>query len=228
MKNKTFLSAFFFLTAFLSVAQNFECTPSHNIDEPIQEENFSFHEIRMITSDLSGIEFKWNLIDNTLPVDWSYSLCDLGGCYVGIPESGIMDPITTEQAQEGFMGFLKLNITASNFYGEGDVVFYVHEIGDESFGDTITMHITHADPLSSLEESLFSNVEVYPNPVQTILYFSTPSDFKSAQVLGTDGSIHATIHTEQNVDFTSYPVGLYFLKLEDAEGNVYTQKIFKN
>ena len=231
MKLHSLLIAILCLSAFISNAQNFEYTPSQHIDEQIQAENFSFHEIRMITSDLSGIQLKWNLIENTMPVDWSYSLCDLGGCYVGIPNSGIMDPITVEQAQDGFMGFLKLNITASTFYGEGDVVFYVHEVGNTTFGDTVSMHISHPNPASGIVENNLNAIEVYPNPVHSELSFTSVSEFESCEVLGLNGQVYAVIKTmvaEQKIDFSGFSNGVYFLKLTDKKGNSATQKVIKN
>tara|TARA_B110000037_G_C17096514_1_gene496200 strand:- start:36 stop:731 length:696 start_codon:yes stop_codon:yes gene_type:complete len=231
MNIKSLLFSAFSIVAFLSSAQNFDYTPSQNIDEQIQEENFSFHEIRMITGDLSPIELQWNLIENTLPLEWSYSLCDLGGCYVGIPNSGIMDPITAQQAQDGFMGFLKLNITASTFYGEGDVIFYVHELGNPAFGDTVTMHISHPNPASSIVENGINSVEVYPNPVHSELQFKAISDIESCQVVGLNGEVYASFRTmspEQKIDFSGFSSGVYFLRLSDSKGNTATQKVIKN
>lgn len=217
--------------SFSSIAQNFQYDPSQHIDEEIQAENFSFHEIKMITSDFSDIHFRWTLIENTLPEDWSYSLCDLGGCYVQIPGSGTMQAITNQQALDGVQGFFKLNITASTFYGEGSAIFYVYEIGNMANGDTVSMHITWTNPSSGIADGGVDQIEIYPNPVQTELFFNNLENIDRIDILGINGQILSSIKPNSpdlKMDFREYPGGVYFAKLTDAAGEVITKRILKN
>jgi len=214
-----------------TTAQNFQYDPAQHIDEEIQAENFSFHEIKMITHDLSGIHFRWILIDNTLPEGWSYSLCDLGGCYVGIPGSGTMAEISSQNALDGIQGFFKLNITASNYYGEGDAVFYVYEAGNTANGDTVSMHLSWADPSSGIADGGLNNIEIYPNPVQSDLFFYKLENIDKIEILGINGQILSSIQPnspELKFDFRGFPGGVYFAKLTDDLGEVITKRIFKN
>ena len=212
-------------------AQNFTYNPAQHIDEAIQAENYSTHGISMITNDLSAVHYRWTLIENTLPADWSYSLCDLGGCYVGIPNSGTMQEITELQAIDGVTGFLKLNITASTFYGEGDAVFYVYDIGDMANGDAVSMHSTWANPSSGISENANNAIEAYPNPVQTQLNFNNISKIERIEILGINGQIISNLKPNGpslKVDFSTFPGGVYFAKLTDDSGQVITKRIYKN
>jgi len=214
-----------------TTAQNFQFDPAQHIDEEIQEENYSSHEIKMMTSDLSGVHFRWVLIENTFPEDWSYSLCDHGGCYVGIPGSGTMTEITNQEAIDGVQGFLKLNITASTFYGEGDVVFYVYEIGNTAAGDTVSMHITWPNPSSGIANGELEKIEIYPNPVQSELYFSNVSNVEKIEVFGINGQLFSVSKpngAEAKINFAELPEGIYFAKLTGTGGEAITKRVFKH
>lgn len=231
MKHIYLILSMLIVFGFSTTAQNFQYDPAQNIDEEIQAENFSFHEIKMITSDLSGIHFRWTLIENTLPEDWSYSLCDLGGCYVQIPGSGTMQAITNQQALDGVQGFFKLNITASTFYGEGSAIFYVYEIGNMANGDTVSMHISWTNPSSGIADGGLDQIEIYPNPVQTELNFNNVSNIERIEILGINGqllSVSRPNGAEFKMNFTELPVGIYFAKLTDENGDIITKRVVKN
>ncbi len=230
MKNKSLIVFVFSLFALSIQAQNFQYDPAQHIDEEIQEENYSYHEIRAITHDLSGVHFRWILIENTFPEDWSYSLCDLGGCYVGIPGSGTMTEITNADALNGVQGFLKLNITASTFYGEGDVVFYVYEIGDTANGDTVSMHISWPDPASSLNDVSLNKIQMYPNPVTDEVHFTNLIGVEQIDIIGINGQQLYALKpkgAEFTLSCTELPEGIYFAKLRATSGESVTKRLVK-
>ncbi|MFT6717374.1 MAG: hypothetical protein ACJAUV_001308 [Flavobacteriales bacterium] len=232
MKKIYILSILAFTVSINTNAQNFNFTPTQHIDEDVQAENYSRHEMDMMTRDLSGIQFKWELISNTFLSEWSYSLCDQGGCYVGIPPSGTMSPITDEQADNGMTGFLILNLTASYYYGEGELVFYIYEAGNYANGDTATMYLNWADPsATAIQEDVFGNVELYPNPVNNELVLNNIENMSHIEIIGATGQ---TVLTEnlsqniQNINLTDLPKGIYIAKLIHENGEVNTRRIFKN
>lgn len=224
------LSTLIGLLTFSLNAQNFTFNPAQHIDEEIQEDNYSVHGISLMTTDLSPIHFEWSLIENTLPEGWSYSLCDLGGCYVGVPNSGVMDDITEEEALAGVTGFLKLNITASTFYGEGDISFYVFESANPTFGDTVSMHISWANPSSEIVENGLSRVKLYPNPVHKELYFTNLSEVEIIQIMSLTGEILIDFSPHfptENLDVAGISEGIYVAKVIHENGNYINKRFIK-
>jgi hypothetical protein len=218
------------LLTFSLNAQNFTFNPSQHIDEEIQEDNYSAHGISLMTTDLSPIHFEWSLIENTLPEGWSYSLCDLGGCYVGVPNGGVMDDITEEEALAGVTGFLKLNITASTFYGEGDISFYVFESGNPSFGDTVSMHISWTNPSSGITENGLNNVNLYPNPVLKSLNFTNLSEVDKIQIMSLTGEILIDLSPQnisEKIDVSKISEGIYLAKIIDEHGDYVSKRFVK-
>lgn len=226
-----YITLSFMLVLSLSIkAQNFTFNPAQHINEEIEAENYSSHGISLITSDLSAITFKWSLLENTLPVDWSYSLCDLGGCYVGIPNSGTMQEITEQNALDGITGFLKLNITASTFYGEGDVVFYVYESGNSSNGDTISMHISWANSSSGIVNNTFDAIRMFPNPVESNLNFNNLNGIENIEILGMNGQSLYDLKpndTEFQINLSGLKEGIYLARLTNDAGEYVTRRIVK-
>jgi len=231
MKHSYFLLSIITFLGFSSIAQNFTFNPAQHIDEEIQEENYSSHGISLITTDLSPIQFQWSLIENTLPEEWSYSLCDLGGCYVGIPGEGTMSAITEQEALDGVTAFLKLNITASTFYGEGDVSFYVYESGNQAFGDTISMHLTWTNPSSSIIENSLSSIEVFPNPANRYINFTNFSQAGKVEILTMNGQLVSILENDGStaeIDLINLPDGVYFAKITNASGESVIRTIVKS
>lgn len=229
MKNLILFTLTGLLTFSLN-AQNFTFNPSQHIDEEIQEANYSVHGISLMTSDLSSIHFEWSLIENTLPEGWSYSLCDLGGCYVGVPNGGVMDDITEEEALAGVTGFLKLNITASTFYGEGDISFYVFEYGNPSFGDTVSMHISWTNSSSGIAENGLNNVNLYPNPVLKSLNFTNLSEVDKIQIISLNGEILIDLSPQsisEKIDVSKISEGIYLAKIIDERGVCVNKRFVK-
>lgn len=231
MKQAYFLLTIITFLGFSLKAQNFTFNPAQHIDEEIQEENYSSHGISLITTDLSPIHFQWSLLENTLPAGWSYSLCDLGGCYVGVPTGGTMSEITEQEALNGVTGFLKLNITASTFYGEGDISFYVYESGNPSFGDTISMHLTWTNSSSSIIENSLSNIEVYPNPTSQYINFTNLNKAEKIEILTMQGQLVSVWEDDgptAKINLTNLPESVYFAKITDSFGDYLIRKIVKS
>ena len=76
-----FLSAFG-LFAMNVQAQDFTYSPSQDIVATVAAENFDMFQIDFATPSFEAITYHWERVSNTFPAEWTYSLCDYGGCYV--------------------------------------------------------------------------------------------------------------------------------------------------
>jgi hypothetical protein len=76
---------------------------------------------------------------------------------------------------------------------------------------------------------LSKDVYVYPNPVQTKLHISNTSELDINEVVITDTNGRILLKTKSvNIDFSQFSRGIYFIKINFADGNIYTKKILKN
>jgi hypothetical protein len=76
---------------------------------------------------------------------------------------------------------------------------------------------------------LSKEVYVYPNPVQTELHISNTSELDINEVVITDTNGRMLLKTKsENIDFSQFSNGIYFIKINFADGNIYTKKILKN
>lgn len=82
--------------------------------------------------------------------------------------------------------------------------------------------------LLSTPEAAFSDVKVYPNPVENVLNISNTTNIKSLEIYAIQGQKVLT-ETSQfaSIDMSKLKSGLYFVKLTDATNNSSTFKIIK-
>lgn len=126
-----------------SIAQqlDFNYPVGQHLVEYIEAENYASYEIQIHTDNPEPITYQYQLLQNTFPSSWTISTCDYTSCYVGIPSADIMDPISQADADNGAYGFLKMNITVAQNYGQGIVAYYVYEAGNFSRGDTVSWEL---------------------------------------------------------------------------------------
>ena len=112
----------------------------HRVDTVVNA-NYGSYEIQIVTPSPENITFKWELVSNTFDPNWSYSVCDYSGCYVGFPSSATMTPITASEMTSGTHGFIKCNITCADYFGDGKVEIYIYDQNNYNRGDTISFFI---------------------------------------------------------------------------------------
>ncbi len=117
--------------------------------------------------------------------------------------------------------------------------YYTLEIKMSNFNGPLSEYcvidnIKFSNIASGIEESKESNLKViYPNPTKGILGLrNMPSNTSIAHIIGLDGQEILTKEIAENyevIDIAGVADGLYFLRLEDKNGNVIgTQKFIKN
>lgn len=90
------------------------------------------------------------------------------------------------------------------------------------------------DPTPPLSTPDFKNniVNVYPNPSNGILFFSTANDIQmdSAKIFDSTGKLifSASKIIDNKIDISNLSNGIYFISLQNDEKGIYTQKFIKN
>lgn len=83
--------------------------------------------------------------------------------------------------------------------------------------------------LLSTAETVFTDVNIYPNPVKNTLHISKTTNIKSLEIYSIQGQVMLTQKSQfETVDMSQLQSGLYFLKLTDNANRSKTIKIAKN
>ena len=136
-----YITTILLAASLFSIAQNFSYPLGQQLVEYVEAENYESYEIKINTPSAEAITYQYQLISNTFNPNWSISLCDYNACYVGVPTSETMTPITLAEAQGGTHGFFKMNITVGQHYGTGKVSYYVYDASDFNRGDTVSWEL---------------------------------------------------------------------------------------
>lgn len=231
--NKIFLTIIISLSSFINHAQNFVYNIGQHRIDTVVNENYESYGIQMVTPTPEDITFKWEVISNSFNLNWSYSVCDYNGCYVGFPSSATMAPITATEMSNGTFGFIKCNITCGAFYDEGMVQLYVYDSNDYNRGDTISFYIVWPTPVGSITEQ---NIQfsTNPNPVKNDLNISNNSSKKGAFVITNmlgEKIQHGIIESEQSLklNVSDFNNGTYIVTFVSDDGvSSYNKRIIKN
>ena len=77
-----------------------------------------------------------------------------------------------------------------------------------------------------IEENSFALVELYPNPMNDILYIES-DDVESVTFFNAVGQQVLFVENRNEIDVAELNDGLYFVRLVDNKGNTLTKKIIK-
>lgn len=160
------------------------------------------------------LHFKWKKLSVNVPTTWEVSICDLGHCYVNIPDSSTMDPVVV-----GDNGLMSLHLNPHNEEGTGIIKVLFWEIKSPTKIDTLTWKIS-ATSLSNLN-IVKSNydVTIFPNPSNETLFINTPfsEGFEYKIIDGVGKTIFKSKALNSNISFqvNSFPIGNYQIIISD-------------
>ena len=82
------------------------------------------------------------------------------------------------------------------------------------------------DGTVGLEENSFASTEIYPNPMNDVLYIES-ENIASVTIFNAVGQQVLFVENRNEIDVASLCNGLYFVRLVDNKGNTLTKKIIK-
>lgn len=211
-----------FISLCTTAQKNYIIQPSkHVIVDPIYN-LLSVTDIYQENTSNQPIILKWKLISNNLQPGWDFSLCDYQTCYVGIPDSGVMDTVPP-----GEKGFLGLNVNPLEIKGTGEVIMFVYEDGHMDNGDTLVWEIAEPTGIKELRRS--NILALYPNPANEQVTVRL-SDYSNASVQVTDILGHiirtTTVHNElTTINVADLPNGYYFIQCKYGNEIAGTKKL---
>lgn len=120
------------------------------------------------------------------------------------------------------LGYLQTGYTKIMFNDENsaDAYYAVLDLGLVKYSLDLTTLGTH-------ESALGSGITIYPNPTNGILNFRTDSDVQNAVVYDLSGRKISEYNSSQ-INISSFPKGIYLVKIQTVDGKTTTSKVVKN
>ncbi|GAB4313947.1 MAG: hypothetical protein Kow00127_05120 [Bacteroidales bacterium] len=212
------------LAANVAQSQHFIFEPGAVYEKTVPATGYSTHIVYM--KNLTGGELilGWERLEFDFPEEWQADLCDYVSCYMGIPESGTMYPLT-----DTIRGYLKITINPNGFAGTGFVSFKVFDNKHPEVADTVsfTIHTVVQTLAASQEEVSFS---AGPVPAGTWMNIHTGSSLPvTVQITSPEGEILSTFRQALSgrVYTGNLKPGWYVLSATYPNGKVITRKILK-
>lgn len=224
MRTIQFIVIFLLLaTPSLGLAQSFVIEPEEEMQFQIPQGAEVAREFYITNIHHEAIWLGWEIVSNTIPSSWDYSLCDNRICYNTVPASAYMEPI--DSASFGFMRLTLWNTTS----GSGELVVRIfNEHSSES--KLITYRVEHANPAEKISGKLPG---IYPNPAESGKSVSVENPGSNARKLELFDSfgqrvfvtdIQVTAKSKFTLPWLSS--GLYFAQFLDDKGQkIVTQKV---
>lgn len=78
------------------------------------------------------------------------------------------------------------------------------------------------------QPSLNLQIEIFPNPVQSQLYIKASAKLKKISLLNLNGKLIKDYEEIVQIDMANFHAGIYIVKIEDQEGNIFSKKVIKN
>lgn len=214
------------LSAPLWAQQSFVVTPEkdQHVTAPINK--LTIFDVYQENIDTVPISLGWRKVSIELPPEWDYSMCELGRCYAGIPDSSQMDDVAPHD-----QAFLGLNIIPNGVSGSGIVRCSIFDVRYPNNIDTITWFVT--TNAASVESPVVArqSSSVIPNPSSGLFSIDFGRPFQGdVHVFDAAGKlVERMTVSEQSVliDLSNRPSGIYEVVSKDRNGRVETHKIVK-
>lgn len=227
LMNTALLFSFLPLLLSTSFGQSFRIeSNSDTIRNEFTVDGYQNVNVNIYNISSDKITLGWEVLDRRENENWDYSLCDLGNCYIGVPNAGKMAEMDTFDR-----AFLRVTANPRGNVDYCIFTFRVFDINEKEYADTITF--IAAVTGSSIHEKAIPSWQFWPNPVINELVVSTHESIKSISVFGITGKEEFTFNNADianqstlpiRLDMTSMKPGAYIIKLETEKGE--SQRIF--
>jgi hypothetical protein len=226
---KRILTIFLALGVALSAtSQDYTVTPEPPfayVDTTETQEEYYYDIVNNLDSELA---LSWTLLENTLLDDWTYNLCDYLSCFLqfDLPNANDMELIPPLQSTGVNM---KLGINTNGIAGHGIMRVLMFPTGSPEDGDTLTFDITCLGTPQNIGINNAGSLSIYPVPAKDRLiidFESSTSSSEHMRIYNSRGSLMriiplASVENQLILDVSTYPAGIYILKLAGVEENIF-------
>jgi hypothetical protein len=224
---KLFFSSCLVITSLVCQAQlSFIHLPNDSIVRKSKLDSIEYLNINLKNISTNNIALQWTLISKALPPNWVFYINDNYASYPSSAASAIMTAIVPN-------GIANLDIAIEAKVNNGIAVltFAVNDTANKMLKDTLSyILIVNSTSINTVDASKLSII--YPNPTTNELVLQPYNNvFKSVEVLNSNGQkLEVAIqHFNNNIrlSMADLPAAIYFLKIEEINGEIYFKKIMK-
>jgi hypothetical protein len=179
-------------------------------------EAYTSHYIYVHNSSASEMEMAWEKVSVGVPQDWEYSLCDLGTCYLGIPNGAIV----AQNFGADSLGYFGINFTPHSA-GSGVIRIKIWDTSDSE--NPVYLTWIFSTDIVGIELQTMPNLRMYPNPANSIINFELPQSTEkyAIKIISTMGQVVYEFN-EQSSGLISYETsglasGFYFIRIEQQK-----------
>ncbi len=158
------------MAAIAGNSQTFEVTPSSTLELNNLEINLeSIHDIFQLNTSAETTTMAWEKLVVDIPADWSYTFCDLGTCYVTMPDQAIM----AQEIAPGESSFVGLTLNPAS---EGSGSFQVRVWDTAAPEYSVICTWLFSTGLIAVVEKSLPDFQFFPNPTHHLLNVILPVD----------------------------------------------------
>jgi len=208
----------------ISVAQSFVLTPTDTYEASIALNSYTNHQVFMVNQTGSELILGWETINQDMPESWEITLCDFGGCHIGIPDSGTMYPIF-----DTINAYMRLTINPYDISATGTATFKVFDTKHPEQYEIVTFTI-HSGNVTGLETvTSKTHFSVFPNPASEGIYVSNLGIEKGIiSIVNMNGVLvrQSKISKDEKVfNIRDLQKGLYVVIISDSSGILKQKKL---
>lgn len=194
------------------LSQTFHPVPGPVLVQEIQFEQANICTIYFDNPSGDTLQLRWRLSELNLPDGWDADMCDYGLCYIGVPSTGLMNPV-----YDTIRPFLKLIVQPDTFSGATWLWFRVHEEGNSSNFQDVFFSL-HTPGTANATDALSKyTATAYPNPASEVLWVENKHESTvwhwlthAAGAVVWEGNIAP--RSTQAIPLHQCPAGLYLLQ----------------
>ncbi len=205
--------------------QHFVFDPTDSYEQTSPLNSYVNHKVDMINMTGGELTLAWERLYIDFPDVWEYTLCDFGGCYVGIPESGEMMAIS-----DTLNGYLKITLNPWDHAATGTVVFRVYDTKTPMASDTLTFTIHSGDVTGLSQTAVSEGMNVYPNPANDWTTVESLSEGENVlSIINVNGQLISSesisSKDSRKIDMRDFEPGFYFFTISNSQGVIERKKV---
>jgi hypothetical protein len=121
---------------------------------------------------------------------------------------------------------LETDVAEGNLLAPGGTIEMVFVPGETEEDPGLTTVTSSAESLS-LKDYATLDFSVYPNPSSDNISIQSKTEISNVQLFNSLGQNVLEVKGKSNIDISKLSAGIYFLKVQDAEGNLGLKRVIK-
>lgn len=192
------------------------------VQAPFNDLNHYLIEQHNLTG--SPLFLGWEQVSVLVPSGWTAYLCDLGNCFTGFPQSGVMDTVHVSE-----YGLLSVAVDPVNIPGTAVIRYAVWDLAFPAQRDTLTWVITASATAGTGPGAGQGGITVFPTLASAgVTVQSLPEAVFELAAVDANGRVVCLLESRQGelyIDVSGWTAGIYFIRFRDGNGNFFSRKI---